>query len=60
MSGDPSKPNGAGNSDPSGAEQRPFLHPRSPRQAILAEPMPPPPSRLASIRLMLQKLCNPA
>ncbi len=47
MSGDPSKPNGAGNSDPSGAEQRPFLRLRSPRQAILAEPMPPPPSRRA-------------
>jgi UPF0755 protein len=47
MSGDPSKPKGAENSDLSGAEQRPFLHPRSPRQAILAEQMPPPPSRRA-------------
>ncbi|MDO8534991.1 MAG: endolytic transglycosylase MltG [Xanthobacteraceae bacterium] len=47
MSGDPSKPKGPENSDPSGAEQRPFLHPRSPRQAILAEQMPPPPSRRA-------------
>jgi UPF0755 protein len=47
MPDDPAKPKGAGNSDPAGAEQRPFLHPRSPRQAILAEPMPPPPSRRA-------------